>query len=424
MNYILKLLFPNLSPTTFQNQLPCSLLVSISTENYLFLIEAGFDHSISPDTIKQLFYNIPVENLEYGFVNDFFKDNIIPESYTYSVLLENSPISFTLPIEFLTYIAKHFQLISKTYRCSTIIDLYKELFRFYQGLIPLSQWQIFSKEQMINIFNCIMSQKSATMMMLALFFEHINLIFYKELFSKRIAEQLKQEYQSLSALYKSLFISIHFIIQRNMFLICREKNFPELSPYKKMINYYYLSFIQESFKTFSLKHLYCIKYYQQNSTFSIFLKQLNYNGLAILLKHGQPENKQILKKGFSERGFQQLEELSHSKNLDLFTYQVLLKQLANHEYNTSDTSCEMILGYLTRERDWEILIREIDLKKVIIILDKYPKLINSCTEILKKLYQQYKNQEIAFPEIEKITFSAAVEDCCTGILYLKYLNLI
>ncbi|MGL4561214.1 MAG: hypothetical protein ACRCV0_02845 [Brevinema sp.] len=427
MKKIIQSLLPsaNIIPHTalyHKNSLMC-----IHLDDDLFYITLNYsDNPNITDILKKQLQTISrCVHIDIFIMEDTPIDRFITDTKKVHIDFKNHHFQFIFSVEFLTYLAKKLSLIINTYHESTIKDFDKELFRYQPRLLDECIWNKMSYIHLSNLFNQMLSHNLVSLQMLAIFFVHIGLPSPNNYFSSRISEALNEEIKKINELPDSLTKVIYYIIERNILLFFKKKpQIQALEEYELMYHKRLNNFIFKSSKNIMLSSLTFIQKHHQSPQFYTFVNQLPYHELLSFLKISPDENTKIIKNAFSQEG--QVRLLDDIQKSDIKPFNIILEKLGLFESQHSGESFETLLKkYITTERDWEFLAREINLPDMIILINNIEKQqIKNLSPILKSLVTYDNNKQIIFDNYHENNLQTLYPLASSKIYYLNLLSLL
>lgn len=427
MYSIISKIFPNLTPSTSNLTKFTQGLISIECDNDIIFIEISyikFPYNIISSLQKDLSKLFSQKNIQITILENTTHDFTISEKYSLSYIIEHSPIVLTFSITSLVYFAKKLQFISNNYHASTIHDLYQELYRFQPQLLDPKIWLNLSDQELELLFNHMLHNKLVTLPMLALFFQEITLSSPLNFFSHRITKELQKEICTLPQVISPILLhAVYYIIERNIILLLSEKNIPSLTEYYQKNISYQKYFYQNSLSQLRLTQLYfCRNTYFNNSTIS--LNKIPYFSLVVFLKFSPQENLNFFQQFFSQDGFLRLTSDIHYNNHSILECYSMMKYIAYLEYKTRNLSfSQLILKFIKKPRDWELLARECNLQELLLAIDTLDHHEQKTLHgIIFSIYQCYYNKSLIFPNIIKIPINQALQNCSINIIFLAISN--
>lgn len=397
-------------------------LINILINDECFFIEYT-STNLNSSFLDSLFATI-TQNLNSLLPNTTISLHNIPNTSpspfskeTISFIYEQEQISIFLTLEFLNYLSNQLSLTFH-YKATSLNDLRLELLRFRPYFIPYQTWFDISDQQLKNLFYDMITKNLATPKMFALFFKKIPIQNFSVYFSSSIAAEIQNEFRHLSDNENSILLeSIYYIIERNLILYLQDNN--TILPTKKII-------LEENQQTLLKENIPKIDLYKypnfvelsNTPQFTTILQKIPYKNLVTFVAFSNPSNLPLFRKGFSDKGWEHLLEdqnsslnIKDSKSCIYFIAKILsqYKQLEN-----------LVEKFVKKERDWEFLARECDIRDLLISLDSLPSV--KLQGIIQHIYQAYKQRIIIFPNIEKHSIIKAQESICTSIYYLHLIG--
>lgn len=429
MKRIIQTLFPSADIVPNSSLYSNTSLVCIHIDNESFYLELNYQ--TLPDNLETSLSQILASITKSKNITVFIKhhtplDHLTKHKISYHLQFKNYLFYLFISIDFLTYLAKYLHLINISYTSSTIRDLQKELFRYQPSLLPKEIWNTLDKKELSNLFNSMLSEKLVSTQMLSIFFKHLEFPSPQNYFSQRIASEIQNELHELDMLSTSISETITYVIERNILLLFREnRNISSLMPF--FINYrnQFQNFIQTSAKKFSLKSLIFIEKYHNRPEFYQFINSIPYQELIAFLKMSPQENIYIIEKSFSKEGQYRLKQ--DIEEMPIISCHNVFKKLALFEVQCNLQSCSSYIEkYITSERNWEFLAREIPLSELIIILDQLDQVEKKkLSQLINHLYFFHKEKKIKFPQPNRqLPISKILTYTSSQIEFLKLINLL
>lgn len=422
---VINSLFPNYQINNTKSPLPYAIKqLSISTNNAIFFLPI-----ISSSIHKSFLPNIQ-KRLSSILSNHLIEISIVPcEPQNQEGLIIFSPdslLQICCPLDFLSYIsnALHFSISIKQ---KSLVSLHQELYRFYPQLLNTNDWFNIPIKDLQNLFNHMLSNHIATPKMFALFFKKIPISNTGSYFSKRITKEIQEEYTKLSNTEPDLLLnSVYYIIERNIILHLYQKDIEALHSYYCLINYYHTYFLDQYLPNLHLQKLRGIQSLITHPSFTLFINKISHNSIISFLQHSHPDNKEIIRKHFSNQGYTIIQEDIMTGNRSILESKEFLFALAKLEYNQSGLSFEdIVIKYIKNPRDWELLARECDFQDLLLSISSlHTSETKNLQGIIKHIYHYYQQKTLLFPKIEQRSILKAKDSCGQQLFYLKFLGLL
>ncbi|MGL4677495.1 MAG: hypothetical protein ACRCWI_07510 [Brevinema sp.] len=392
---------------------PKIALISIIIDDSCFLI--GCEYADFSDNFKSMLQNDLITTLNCPNLSL----NIIPKipldaAETVSFSLQKNSFTFTLslPIDFLNFLSNYFAYTFH-FKAQNILDLHLEMYRFRPQLLNLQH------RQYGDLFHQMLTHSLATPRMLALFFKKMDIVNISRYFSKKTSQEISKEISKLSEIEDSnLLNSIYYLIERNIIVFLQEYHQEHFQEYNRIINYYQEYFLRQALPNIQLEQLFeSLKYSPQ---LPLSLKSSPYHSLLSFLSFSHPDNILFLQRGFSQQGFKiLLEDLQQTKP-SILNSKDFLWTITKY-YPSTIPFEDLVIGSLYKERGWEFLARECDIRDIILCLDSYKIRLEG---IWNLLYHSYQQKIIVFPKLANRPLVGALDHCRAGIQYLKMLGLL
>ncbi|MGL5956631.1 MAG: hypothetical protein ACRC0X_08585 [Brevinema sp.] len=392
---------------------PKNTLISIVIDESCFLL--GLEYDKLPEDLKntlqhELISTLNQPDLSLNIVPAITLDTI--ETVSFALKKDNFSYTLIIPIDFLNFLSNYFGY-TFYFKAQNMLDLHLEMYRFRSNFLKIQH------DQYKNLFHYMLTHSLVTPKMLALFFKKFNILDISHYFSKRTAQEILEEISKLQDIENpDLLTCISYLIERNIIVFLQEHSSEHFQEYTKIINYYQDYFFRQALPHIQLERI--LVNLKNSPQLPLLLKSVSYQSLLSFLTFSHPDNMDFLKKGFSQQGFKILLEDLQQTQRSIVESKDFLWTLAQHSKSTVSFE-DLALTHLHKDRGWEFLARECDVRDIILCLEssKIPS-----SGIWKILYRSYQEKIIIFPKFTDRSLITALDNCSIGINYLKILGLL
>lgn len=397
--------------------------IEIAIENQVFVLGLSYQKDVLP-LLKILQSQLPHSKIT------FLPSQSSPsptKSFIFSFQKES--VVLFCPLDFLSYCAKIWDLCSYYFKAQDFKDLQLELYRFRPYFLEPRIWYTLPEKDLKNLFHHMLTHHLATPKMFALFFKKITLARFEYYFSKRIGQDILVEYQKLEDEENPQILeAISYLIERNLILYLQSLPSPSeaLEDYYHVLKNHRLSLYSEALFQCDLSSFDFFNQLSSSPKFPLLLKKIPYPSLLSFLAHSPEININLCEKGFSQQGRSQLYQDLSCRSHDPLLSDPFFDFLAQCSTQSSfETLEDHINSYFLRERDWEFLSREGDIRDLMIVLGQLPpkqqKKISGIVDLLYRLSQQ---KRLIFPKMNERSLITAQKNCAHTTHKLHFLKIL